>query len=396
LNDPYPELKRLREDAPVFWVTEQKYWLVSRYDDVQEVLKDNSFGKQIHTWKHGRRPLLAIFFPQLLFLRKMIASWLLNLNPPDHTRVRTLLAKAFTPSSIQALMPQIDRLADTLLEDLSKKATSSEPIDLISEFAYPFPLAVIGLILGIPMDHSDKLRGWSQQVVGLIGGNRDVKKLLTAGSAMQQFAAYLKPHIEARRKNPTADLLSVLVQAEDGVQKLKTEELVASSILLLVAGFETTVNLIANCVICLDRFPQQANLVKENPELAKAFVAETLRFESPAQIAPRLAGSNTTVRGAAIKEGDMVWLLLGSANRDAQQFKNADTFEIERTEARNIAFGDGIHRCIGAGLAEAEAGIAINALLKRFPELKVAEPVQFQSPFGLRGPRKLLMILKNG
>lgn len=391
LNNPYPELKRLREGAPVHWVPEQKYWLVSRYDDVQAVLKDNNFGKQIHKWKHNRSSLLAIFFPQLLYLRKTIGSWLLNLNPPDHTRVRTLIAKAFTPSSVEALMPSIEQLAETIAQELAASARPGEPINLIDEFAFPFPLAVIGLILGIPLHDREKLRGWSQQVVGLIGGSRDVKKLMTAGSAMKQFAAYLKPHIEARRKQPTKDLLSTLVQAEHEGEKLKTEELVASAILFLVAGFETTVNLIANCLICMDRFPEQANLVKANPNLAHAFVTETLRFESPAQLSPRLAGNNATIHGANIKSGDMVWLLLGSANRDSAKFENPDTFNIHRTESRNLAFGDGIHRCVGAGLAEAEATIAINVLNKHFPDLRIQQPINFQAPFGLRGPSTLLV-----
>lgn len=393
LNNPYPELKRLREGAPVYWVSEQKYWLVSRYDDVQTVMKNNSFGKQIHTWKHSRRPLLAIFFPQLLYLRKTIGSWLLNLNPPDHTRVRTLIAKAFTPSSIEALMPEIEQLADKVAQEMSKKSSPEVPLDIVHEFAFPFPLAVIGLILGIPVHDGDKLRFWSQQVVGLIGGSRELKKLMTAGSAMKQFAAYIKPHIEARRKNPTNDLLSVLVQAENEGDKLKTEELVASSILFLVAGFETTVNLIANCLICMDRFPDQAALLKANPELASAFVTETLRFESPAQVAPRLAQTDTTIGGTSIKNGDMVWLLLGSANRDSAKFANADTFDMQRQESRNLAFGDGIHRCIGAGLAESEAAIALKVLNKHFPHLRIQQPINIQSPFGLRGPSKLLVTL---
>lgn len=393
LNDPYPELKKLREGAPVYWVAEQKYWLISRYEDVQSVLKDNSFGKQIHKWKHNPSSLLAVFFPQLMYLRKTIGSWLLNLNPPDHTRVRTLVAKAFTPSSMETLTPTIEQLAETLARDLSARPRTDAPLDLVHEFAFPFPLAVIGLILGIPLNDAEKLRGWSQQVVGLIGGNRDVKKLMGAGNAMKQFAAYLKPHIDARRKNPTADLLSVLVQAEHDGDKLSTEELVASSILFLVAGFETTVNLISNSLICLDRFPGQADLVKTNPQLANAFVTETLRFESPAQIAPRLAKTNSTIGDATIKTGDMIWLLLGSANRDSAKFNNADTFDMERAETRNLAFGDGIHRCIGATLAEIEAATALKVLNKHFPHLQIQQPVQFQAPFGLRGPQKLLVTI---
>lgn len=393
LNDPYAELARLRAEAPIWWCAEQRYWIVSRYADVHAILKDNSFEKQIHRWKYAPSSFLANFIPSLRFLRQIVSNWLLNLNPPAHTRVRTLVGKAFTPSSIQALRPKIEQLAETLADELAKSGNySSSPISLIPNFAHPFPLGVIGLILGIPVDDAVTLRTWSQQVVGLIGGNRDVKRLMIAGTAMKQFAAYLKPHIETHRANPSNDLLSVLVQAEEDGSKLSTEELVATSILLLIAGFETTVNLICNSVYCLSRFPEQAALFKQDMQNADAVVREVLRFESPAQTAPRLAGKDVTIGGAHIKKGDMVWLLLGSANRDPEKFSNPDVFDITRQNERNLAFGDGIHRCIGAGLAELEAAVALKALYSRMPNLTCVQPVNFQSAFGLRGPRELMIV----
>ncbi|HEY9757145.1 MAG TPA: cytochrome P450 [Oculatellaceae cyanobacterium] len=393
LNDPYPELARLRSEAPIWWCAEQRYWIVSRYADVQTILKDNSFEKQIHKWKYAPTSFLANFFPSLKFLRQIVSNWLLNLNPPAHTRVRALVGKAFTPSSMQALIPKIEELASTLADDLAKSGDSaSSPINLISSFAHPFPLGVIGLILGIPVDDAVTLRTWSQQVVGLVGGSRDVKRLMIAGTAMKQFAAYLKPHIEARHAKPSNDLLSVLVQAEEGGNRLSTEELVATSILLLIAGFETTVNLICNSVYCLSRFPEQAALFKQDMQSADGVVREVLRFESPAQTAPRLAGKDVTIGGARIRRGDMVWLLLGGANRDPEKFSNPDSFDITRQNERNLAFGDGIHRCVGAGLAEIEAAVALRALYSRMPNLTCVQPVNFQSPFGLRGPRELMVV----
>jgi pimeloyl-[acyl-carrier protein] synthase len=393
LNDPYPALAALRSEAPIWWCAERKYWIVSRYSDVQAILKDSAFEKQIHRWKYAPSSFLANFIPSLRFLRQMISKWLLNLNPPDHTRVRTLVGKAFTPSSIQALMPKIESLAESLADELAASAsTASGPINLIPTFAHPFPLGVIGLILGIPVDDATTLRTWSQQVVGLVGGSRDVKRLMTAGSAMKQFAAYLKPHIESRRTRPENDLLSVLVQAEEDGNRLQTEELVATSILLLIAGFETTVNLICNSVYCLSRFPEQAALFKENLQSADAVVREVLRYESPAQTAPRLAGKDITIGGVSIKKGDMIWLLLGGANRDPEKFDNPDAFDIMRQNERNLAFGDGIHRCVGAGLAELEAAVALKALYSRMPNLTCVQPVNFQAPFGLRGPRELMIV----
>jgi cytochrome P450 len=251
---------------------------------------------------------------------------------------------------------------------------------------------VIGLILGIPVDDAAKLRSWSQQVVGVVGGNRDFKRLTAAGSGMRQFAEYLTPHIERRRRQPEDDLLSILVQAEEDGNRLSTEELVASSILLLIAGFETTVNLISNSVYCLNKFPAQAEIFKQNLDSADAVVREVLRFESPAQTAPRLASQDTMLGGQKIKKGDMVWLLLGSANRDPEKFFAPDAFDISRPAERNLAFGDGIHRCLGAGLAEVEAAVALKTLFSRIPELRCLDPVNFQAPFGLRGPKELLVV----
>jgi pimeloyl-[acyl-carrier protein] synthase len=166
---------------------------------------------------------------------------------------------------------------------------------------------------------------------------------------------------------------------------------VATSILLLIAGFETTVNLICNSVYCLSKFPDQADAFKQNFDRADDVVRETLRFESPAQTAPRLANKDTLLGGKQIKSGDMVWLLLGSANHDPERFPDPDTFDISRRQDKNLAFGDGIHRCVGAGLAEMEAAIALRVLYERIPNIKCVEPVNFQSPFGLRGPRELLV-----
>lgn len=392
LNNPYPHLARLRTEAPVWWCSEQKYWLVSRYQDVQAVLKDTTFEKQIHNWKHAPSSFVANLIPSLKFLRQIVSNWLLNLNPPAHTRVRTLVGKAFTPSSIQTLTPKIEELAQAMTEELVTSLGAGNPVNLITAFAHPFPLGVIGLILGIPVDDAAKLRSWSQQVVGVVGGNRDFKRLTAAGSGMRQFAEYLTPHIERRRRQPEDDLLSILVQAEEDGNRLSTEELVASSILLLIAGFETTVNLISNSVYCLNQFPAQAEIFKQNLDSADAVVREVLRFESPAQTAPRLASQDTMLGGQKIKKGDMVWLLLGSANRDPEKFSDPDAFDISRPAERNLAFGDGIHRCLGAGLAEVEAAVALKLLFSRIPELRCLAPVNFQAPFGLRGPKELLVV----
>lgn len=386
LNNPYPELARLRTEAPIWWCEQNKYWIVSSYADVQAVLKDGNFEKQIQTWKHAPSTILANFIPSIKFLRQTTSTWLLNLNKPDHTRIRGIVGKAFSTSTVEKLQPEIEELAAKFADQLDE---AEQPFDLIEKFSLPFPLAVIGLILGIPLSDAEKLKSWSNQIVGLIGGQRDPKRLMAAGKAMREFSKYLEPHIEERRAHPKDDLLSVLVQARENNSSLSLEELISTSILLLIAGFETTANLIANTVVCFDKFPDQADLFKQDFSKADAVIREVLRFESPAQSAPRLAKEDVVLSGHTIKKGDLVWVLMGSANRDALQFEEPDNFDITRDATRNLAFGDGIHRCVGAGLAELEATIAIKTLYERFPNLRVAGPVDYRAPFGLRGPKTL-------
>jgi cytochrome P450 len=201
--------------------------------------------------------------------------------------------------------------------------------------------------------------------------------------------------IEARRKHPQDDLLSVLVQAEEEGSKLSTAELLSNLILLIVAGHETTVNLIANSVLSLLRHPEQLALFKQKPELAPSVINEVLRYESPVQAAPRLANNDVVLSGTSIKNGDMVWMLLGSANRDAEHFTTASVFDISRTSTHHLSFSEGIHRCIGASLAEAEGAIAIGSLFACFPDLKLmSNNIDFRFPFALRGPRKLMVETK--
>jgi cytochrome P450 len=391
INNPYPLLAALRENAPVWWCETNKAWVVSRYSDTQHILRSHDFEKQIQRWKHSPNPAWLRWFPQFKALRETSSNWMLNMNLPDHTRVRALVGKAFAPSTIQQLKPVIDNVAMELLSQAQQK----EQFDLITDFAFPLPLAIIGLILGVPVSDAEKLKAWSKRLVAVIGGNRSLPSLYDSGNAILELRQYLMPMIESRRKNPTDDLLSVLVQAEDEGSKLSTVELLSNLILLIVAGHETTVNLIANSVLNLLRHPEQHEIFKQMPELAPSVVNEVLRYESPVQAAPRLANKDVVLSGKTIKSGDMVWLLLGSANRDEEQFVAADVFDITRTSAHHLSFSEGIHRCIGASLAEAEGAIAITALFASCPDLRlVTDNIDFQIPFALRGPRKLLVQTK--
>ena len=392
LNDPYPLLSALRTNKPVWWCQDAKAWIVSTYAEAQYILRSADFEKQIQRWKHMPNPKWTLFFPPFKALRETSSSWLLNLNPPDHTRVRTLVGRTFAPSTINQLKPEIEKTAAELIHIAKEKGQ----FDLVSDFAFPLPLAIIALIMGIPVSDRNLLKKWSNMLVSIAGGNRTLGSIWTSGNAIIELRKYLTPLIEERRKDLRDDMLSMLITAEDDEHnaktRLNTAELLANLILFLVAGQETTVNLISNGVLSFMRNPAQLSLLLERPDLISSATNEILRYESPAQAAPRLANKEVVIAGKTIKEGDMVWLLLGSANRDGKQFENADVFDITRTHNRHISFSEGIHRCIGASLAEAECEIALNSLFTNFPNLQLAEQqVDFKFPFALRGPKQLLV-----
>jgi len=389
LNNPYEMMKRLRREAPVYWSPKDKYWIVSKHADVSSVLKDTSFEKQIQTWKHAPNPILVSLIPHVRSMSHVAKNWLLNLNPPAHTRVRSLVNKAFTGPAINALKPKIQALTD----DLLAKASDNNEFELMSQFAIPLPVSVIGHMLGIPPEHGEELKHWSTKLAGVAGRHKDLKVLAEAGKAVEQLTLFLRPMIEERRKNPSDDLLSTLVQAEIEGTHLKTDELIGNCILLLIAGHETTTNLIGNAMLSLLRNPEEFEKLRQKPELMTSMISEALRYESPAQTAPRIAGQDMQMSGQSVKAGDMCWLLLGSANRDETVFENADVFDITRTPSnQTMSFGAGMHRCVGASLAEVELEIAFNSLLAWRPSFTLADNnVNFKAPFTMRGPDKVLL-----
>ena len=388
LNNPYPLFSTLRTHEPVWWCETSKAWIVSTYAEAQFILRSSDFEKQIQKWKHSPTASWVSFFPPFKALRDTSSSWLLNLNPPDHTRVRNLMGRTFAPSTINRLKPEIEKVAKELILIAKEKGE----IDLVADYAFPLPLAIIALIMGIPVSDRDLLKHWSGKLVAVAGGNRSVQALWNSGSAIIELQKYLTPMIEERRKDLKDDMLSMLISAEEEGSRLNTAELLSNLILFLVAGHETTVNLISNAVLVLMQHPEQLAKLKANPELTSSAVSEVLRFESPVQAAPRLANKDVVVAGKTIRNGDMVWLLLGSANRDTNQFDAADVFDMTRTNIRHISFSEGIHRCIGASLAETECEIALTSLFSSFPNLVlVDQSIDFKFPMALRGPKRLMV-----
>jgi cytochrome P450 len=360
--NPYPFYARLREEAPVYRTTlpsRQVAWLVTRYDDVLGVLKDERFAKdRFNAMPAGRRAKLP-WIPNLL---KPLARNMLDLDAPDHTRLRALVHKAFAPRLIERLRERIQTLCDDLLTAVQHNGR----LELIREYALPLPATIIAELLGVPLQDRAKFQSWSNSIVSVSSSG----DLLRALPQVWLFMRYLRTLFKQRRANPRDDLVTALVQAEEAGDILSEDELLAMVVLLLIAGHETTVNLISSGTLALLAHPEQMNLLRQNPALIKPAIEELLRYTSPVAMATeRFAREDITIGGMTIPCGEQVLAVLGSANRDERQFPNPDILDITREPNRHLAFGQGVHFCLGAPLARLEGQIAVNTLLRRIPNL---------------------------
>jgi cytochrome P450 PksS len=360
--DPFPFYARLRSEAPVHQAKlpdRRNVWLVTRYNDVLSVLKDDRFGKDKI---NARTP------PWLPGMFKPLMRNMLDVDVPDHTRLRGLVQKVFTVRLIENLRDRIQGLADELLNRVEGKGR----MDLISDYAVPIPTTIIAEMLGVPIKDRHKFHRWSIAAISATSSRWGMVFALPHGIA---FLRYIRSLLKARRVSPEDDLVTALVRAEEAGEQLSEDELVAMIFLLLVAGHETTVNLIGNGVLALLENPDQMDKLRDNPVLIKTAVEELLRYNGPLETATeRYARTDTTVAGVTIPRGELVLAVLASANRDEQQFEEADRLDLEREPNPHVAFGFGIHYCLGASLARLEGQIAIATLLRRIPKLKVTAP----------------------
>jgi cytochrome P450 PksS len=361
-SNPYPFYARLREEAPVYRTilpSRQVAWLVTRYDDVLTVLKDERFAKdRFNAMPPGRRAKMP-WVPNLL---KPLARNMLDLDAPDHTRLRALVHKAFAPRLIERLRERIQTLCDDLLTVVQHNGS----LELIREYALPLPATIIAELLGIPPQDRTKFHSWSTSIVSVSSSG----DLLRALPQVWLFMRYLRTLFKQRRANPRDDLVTALVQAEEAGDMLSEDELLAMVFLLLIAGHETTVHLISSGTLALLAHPEQLNLLRQNPALIKPAIEELLRYTSPVAMATeRFAREDITIGGMTIPRGEQVLAVLGSANRDERQFPNPDILDITREPNRHLAFGQSVHFCLGAPLARLEGQIAVNTLLRRIPNL---------------------------
>jgi pimeloyl-[acyl-carrier protein] synthase len=387
--DPYPFYRSLRASAPVYFSPVLRGWILTRYADVAAVLHDPRFSVNRQQAKLFQR--LRIFESLPPDFTTAITRNLLMLDPPDHTRLRRLVNKAFTPRRVEALRPRIQAIVDELLGGLGE----AREIDLIHDFAYPLPVIVIAEMLGVPAADRTRFKRWSDELVALLDPLQAENGLVAAQGAFIEFCAYFREIFAARRRQPQDDLVSALVAVEEQGDTLKEAELLSLCMLILGAGNETTTNLIANAVLALLRHPDERRRLLDDPTLMPVAVEEFLRFDSPVQVTDRVATQDCQLDGHKVRKGQLVGLILGAANRDPQQFPDPDRLDVGRRNNDHLAFSHGTHFCLGAALARAEGEIALSALLKHFPRFDGApQPPAWKRSLVLRGPTALPLRLR--
>ena len=375
-NNPHPLYRQMRENDPVFRVIDgmgQTVWFFTRYDDSVSILRDkraiknprqslsaavlqDRFGIDPHTGGHDQSPW------------DVINQHMLNQDPPEHTRLRGIVHKAFTPQRVRDLQPRIEQIATDLLDAIAHQPEG----DLVEDFALPLPITVIAEMLGVPVADRDKFRRWTNVI---LSGDMSSMEMI------MEFVQYMNNMIEMRRKEDSGDILSALVRVDDDGQQLEQMELLSMIFLLLVAGHETTVNLIANGMLDLLQHPEQFRRLRDNPALTSRAIEEMLRYNGPVDGTTNRWASDDLEwsDGRVIKAGDVLIPLLLAANRDPEVFDDPDTFDITRDPNPHIAFGHGIHFCLGAPLARMEGNIALSRLIDRFPNIRLnIDPAQVQ------------------
>lgn len=383
IANPYPQLAELRKQGKPIWHEETQMFLAARYKDANAVLRNRSLGR--------------IFSP-----REPESDWetfnylhadsILDSEPPKHTRLRSLVMKAFNPKRIEELKPDIERITNQLLDKVEKKVLETGQFDLIADFAEPLPVMVIAELLGFPEEDEYLLRPWSQAIVKMYETSPSEQHKLEARQASNEFASYVHNLMVERQKNPGTDLISELAIVEEQGEKLSAKELIATCVLLLNAGHEASVNGFGNGLVATLKNEEQWDLLNSRvEELTESAVDEFLRFDAPLHLFERTATEETEIGGITIKAGQKIAALLGSANRDEEIFERADQLDLTRSPNPHIGFGAGIHFCIGAPLARQEMHISLPALIKRFPNIELAQEPMRRPTFVLRGYESVIV-----
>jgi len=375
--DPYPALKELRNAPGPVWHEEMQMFLAARHGDANDVFRNKSLGR--------------IFKEKTPDFEWEIFNWLhadsiLDSEPPKHTRLRSLVAKAFNRQKIEGMRPAVERITVQLLDAIDEKLKDGDSFDLIADYAEPLPVKIIADLLGFPESEEHLLRPWSQAIVKMYEVNPSVQYQTEAKQAAAEFAEYVRDLAISRKKTPGADLISDLASVEENGEKLNMHELVATCVLLLNAGHEASVNAFGNGMVAALQRPDQVKLLRETPrEITNTALEEFMRFDAPLHLFERTATADTEVGGVPIQEGQKIAALIGAANRDESVFSAPETMNLTRDPNPHIGFGAGIHFCLGAPLARLEMSVSLPALWEKYPSMQLAsEPVR-RPTFVLRG-----------
>ncbi len=388
--NPFPEFARLRVEDPVHWSPAMKAWIVTRHADVKQVALNN---RQISADR------LTPFFKtnpeyqkgSIESLVRYLNHWMVFRDPPDHTRLRRLFNKAFTPTSVENLRPNIEGIVAHLIDGMEAKARRGETVDYIADFAYPLPASVIMDLLGVPRADLERVKVWSDDIALFIGTAQVAgNKYLRAESGAKAMSDYFRVLVEDRTDQPRDDMISHLVLARDDRDALSTDEIIGTAILLLFAGHETTSNLIGNGFFYSMKKRGQWERLIADPSLASTAVEEFLRYDGPSGALARVVSADLEMNGKAIREGQRVFAFVNAANRDPEAFDDPERFDIGRVQNPHLTFGHGIHFCLGAPLARLEAQIAAIRLTERLPHIRLSggEP-EWHDSLILRGVKRL-------
>ena len=383
VENPYPALKALRQVGKPVWHEEVGMFLAARHLDANAVLRTKTLGR--------------IFTPREPESQWNEFNWLhsdslLDSEPPKHTRLRSLVGKAFSRSRIEALRPEVERIANLLLDEAENKLSSNGHFDLIADYAEPLPVKVIAALLGFPDEDEHLLRPWSQSIVKMYEVNPSLEVQAEAQQAAHEFAEYVRGLMNKRKAQPSSDLISELATVEEAGEKLNAQELIATCVLLLNAGHEASVNGFGNGMVATFEREDQLELLRKNPRaIADTAIEEFLRFDAPLHLFERTATADTEIGGVVVKTGQKIASLLGSANRDETVFDRADELDLTREQNPHIGFGAGIHFCLGAPLSRIEMSASLPILFERFPALSLKETPKRRPTFVLRGYESILV-----
>ena len=375
--DPYEQLKELREFGKPVWHEGMQIFLAARHSDANDVFRNKSLGR--------------IFTDKSPEFEWETFNWLhsdsiLDSEPPKHTRLRSLVAKAFNRNKIEGMRPAVERITQQLLDAIDEKVKSGESFDLIADYAEPLPVKIIADLLGFPESEEHLLRPWSQSIVKMYEVNPSEQYQMEAKKAAAEFAEYVRSLAEHRKKNPGQDLITDLAMVEENGEKLNSHELVATCVLLLNAGHEASVNAFGNGIVAALERPDQAELLRKNSRaITETALEEFMRFDAPLHLFERTATIDTELGGVKIEKGQKIAALIGSANRDSSVFERADEMDLTRDPNPHIGFGAGIHFCLGAPLARLEMSVSLPALWEKYPNMQLAGNPVRRPTFVLRG-----------